>query len=291
MKLKDVLEKTAGFFREKGSPSPRLDAEILLAFGLNIERIRLYIDFDRPLTEDELAGLRELVRRRAQGEPVAYITGHKDFFGAVFEVTPDVLIPRPETEQIVEEGLEWLKKNAIAEARVVDLGCGSGCVGLSVLKNDPTARLLAVDISAGALSVARRNAERLGVQDRAVFLEADASKKESAAAALSEAGFEKIDLLLANPPYIDPKDPRVEDGVKRFEPEAALFAGDQGLAALKTWSRIWSPFLASPGLCLMEMGLDQGPSMKDIYSGLFTEAAVLKDLAGHDRVIKGVRHG
>ena len=292
MKLKDVLEKTSHFFREKGFPSARLDAEILLAHGLGIERIRLYLDFDRPLAPPELDRCRELVKRRTQGEPVAYIIGYKDFYNSRFKVTPDVLIPRPETEQIVEEAIEWCKRRALTNPRLVDLGTGSGCLGLSVLKEIPEARLLAVDVSAKALMTARENAEALGLSERVMFLEADAGDSAAVSPGLERAGFQEIDLLLSNPPYISENDERVEKDVRRFEPHLALYAKDEGLSALKLWTNLWGKHLAHPGLVMMEMGTDQGGILKTHYSDFgFSDVQVLKDLAGHDRVIKGEQHG
>lgn len=293
MKLKDVLDKTAGFFRDKGFPTARLDAELLLAHGLGVERIRLYLDFDRPLSEQELTKLRELVRRRGLGEPVAYLIGKKDFFNQTFDVVPGVLIPRPETEHLVELALEHAKTMARMDPRIVDLGCGTGCIGLSMLKELPGARVIALDKNPVALRCASENAAKLGVADRFQVFEADAGSADMAAKILGETGFGEIDLLLANPPYIDPADTRVEPHVKTFEPAEALFAGDQGLAALREWSAAWKPFLSEGGLLAMEMGEGQGALLRKHLEELggLTTVSVIKDLAGHDRVIKGVRHG
>ncbi|HRO66172.1 MAG TPA: peptide chain release factor N(5)-glutamine methyltransferase, partial [Pseudobdellovibrionaceae bacterium] len=285
-------EKTSQFFREKGFPSARLDAEILLAHGLGIERIRLYLDFDRELAPSELDRCREFVKRRTQGEPVAYIIGYKDFYNSRFKVTSDVLIPRPETEQIVEEAIEWCKRNELTNPRIVDLGTGSGCLGLSVLKEVPSARLLAVDVSAKALAVAKENAEALGLLDRVTFVEADAGDPASVSMGLEAAGFEEMDLLLSNPPYIAKADERVEKDVHRFEPHLALYAEEDGLSALKAWISLWRKYLGRPGISMMEMGTGQGEALKKHYSDFgFSDVQVLKDLAGHDRVIKGVQHG
>lgn len=292
MKLKDVLEKTSGFFRDKGFPSARLDAELLLADALKVDRIRLYLDFDRPLAEAEVERCREVVRRRTQGEPVAYILGKKGFFGLSFDVSPAVLIPRPETEHLVEEALGWAKNSAKESLNVVDLGCGSGCIGISVLKNCPSARLLALDVSEEAVKLSEINAQKNDVSDRARFFCADANSNEIGEI-LKRAGVDQIDLLLANPPYIDPNDQRTEENVKRYEPSAALFAGEQGLADLKSWTQKWAPFMAENSLCVMEMGNTQGADMKEFFqqSGFFKEVSIGKDLAGHDRLIKGARHG
>lgn len=293
MKLKDVLEKTTQFFRDKGLSSARLDAEILLAYGLGIDRLRLYLDFDRPLTESDLAKCRELVKRRAQAEPVAHIVGFKDFYRSRFAVSSSVLIPRPETELLVEEAVAWSKNQEAETLRVVDLGTGSGCIGLSFINEIKNSRLLALDLSEEALAVARKNTESLSLGDRSILMKADAGKIEDRQKTMAEAGFEKVDLLLANPPYIAQNDSRVEDAVRRYEPATALFSPDEGLQDLKAWAECWLPVLAPGALVLMEMGLDQGPAMKAFFESKneFSQVQILKDLAGHDRIVRGVKNG
>jgi release factor glutamine methyltransferase len=292
MLIKEVLDKTVKFFKEKGFDSPRLDAELLLAYALKIERIQLYLKFEQPLKEEELAIARDLVKRHVQGEPVAYILGEKGFFGHIFKVGPGVLIPRPETEHLVEEAIEWMKKNPMDQFAVVDLGCGSGCIGLSVLKSNPHAFLFAVDISETALNFSKANAEKLGVSAQCKFILADAEDAEQILTEMKHEGFEKINLLLSNPPYIGEDDPLVQRSVKDFEPAEALFAPEQGLAKLRSWSKLYMPFLSEPGLMLMEMGYQQGPEMKKHFNSLnFKSVEIRKDLSGHDRVIKGEIHG
>lgn len=294
MKLKDVLEKTTQFFREKSFSSPRLDAELLLSHALGVERIRLYLDFDRPLTTEELEACRGLVRRRVAGEPVAYILGSRGFYGLDFKVNSSVLIPRPETEHLVEQALVWLQaQDSDKQVLMVDLGCGSGCLGLSVLANWPQAQLIAMDLSAEALDVARANAEALRLTERCHFIQGDAADPETRNRALAAIQKSEVHLLLANPPYIREDDPLVEKGVRDFEPATALFAPEQGLAYLRSWSKNWSPVLACPSLCLMEIGHEQGPDVEEHFQGLgvFQQTNLIQDLSQRDRVIKGVRHG
>lgn len=293
MKLKEILDKTTAFFKDKKIETPRLDAELLLAHGLKLDRIQLYLRFDQPMKEDELVVLRELVRRRASGEPVAYILGYRDFYKYRFEVNSSVLIPRPETEHIVEEVLSWVKTND-GTIGILDLGAGSGCIGLSLLKELPNARLVSVDMSESALVVAKRNAQTLEVSDRVKFVHADAAQWETILSVYKEwTGFDKIDVLVSNPPYIAPQDPQVEENVRKFEPSTALFAEDNGLALLKSWSQLYGSQLNTPGLMLMEMGMSQGAAMREHFQNLkiFNEINVIKDLSGHDRVIRGVTHG
>lgn len=293
MKLKEILDKTTAFFKDKKIDTPRLDAELLLAHGLKLERIQLYLRFDQPMKDEELAVLRELVRRRAAGEPVAYILGYRDFFGHRFEVNSNVLIPRPETEHIVEDVLAWAQDKDQPWG-FVDLGCGSGCIGLSLLKEYPQAKLIAVDLSASAVETAKRNAEALGVADRVQFVSCDAGDVDAVMSAYKDfAGKAQIDVLVSNPPYIAQNDPQVEENVKKYEPNSALYAEEDGLALLKAWSAAFAPYLRKPGLMLMEMGMSQGAAMKQSYDSLkiFNEISVIKDLSGHDRVIRGETHG
>ncbi|WP_413292057.1 peptide chain release factor N(5)-glutamine methyltransferase [Bdellovibrio sp. HCB185ZH] len=293
MKLKEVLDKTTAFFKDKKLETPRLDAELLFAHSLKLERIQLYLKFDQPLSEAELSGLRELVRRRGQGEPVAYILGYRDFYKSRFEVSPATLIPRPETEQIVEEVLAWAKDKDQAYT-LLDLGTGTGCLGLSILKELPNAKLVSVDVSADAIAVAKRNAESLGLADRVEFVNADASNVDLVMASCRNfMGQNTIDILVSNPPYIANNDPAVQENVRKFEPSTALFAEDNGLALLKSWSKAYAPYLSSESVMMMEMGMSQGSVMQSYYSDLniFKNVRVLKDLSGLDRVIAGVKHG
>ncbi|UOF00335.1 peptide chain release factor N(5)-glutamine methyltransferase [Bdellovibrio reynosensis] len=289
MKLKEILDKTTAFFKEKKFETPRLDAELLLAHGLKLERIQLYLRFDQPMKEDELAVLRELVRRRAQGEPVAYILGYRDFYKSRFEVNSSTLIPRPETEHIVEEVVEWGKSKK-TDLGIIDLGCGSGCIGLSLLKEFPEAKLIAVDLSEKALEVAQRNAQSLEVSDRVRFIHTDAANADVVLSAYKDfVGSNKVDVLVSNPPYIAHDDSQVEANVKKFEPASALYADDNGLALIKNWSKQYASSLNHPGIMLMEMGMTQGHASKEHFESLrtFNEISVTKDLSGHDRVIRG----
>ncbi|MEK2689491.1 peptide chain release factor N(5)-glutamine methyltransferase [Bdellovibrio sp. GT3] len=293
MKLKEVLDKTTAFFKDKKIETPRLDAELLFAHSLKLERIQLYLKFDQPLSEAELSGLRELVRRRGQGEPVAYILGYRDFYKSRFEVSPATLIPRPETEQIVEEVLAWAKDKE-KPYTIVDLGTGTGCLGLSILKELPNAKLVSVDMSAEAIEVAKRNAANLGLADRVKFVNIDAANVDLVMESCRNfMGQNTIDILVSNPPYIAKDDPAVQENVRKFEPSAALFAEENGLALLKSWTKAYAPFLSSESVTMMEMGMSQGSVMQGCYTDLdiFKNVRVLKDLSGLDRVITGVKHG
>jgi release factor glutamine methyltransferase len=280
MLLKEVLQKTTTFFTEKGFSSPRLDAELLLSHALNWERIKLYTHYDYPMSEKELSTSRELVKRRATGEPIAYILGARDFYKAKFIVAPGVLIPRPETELLVEETVAWIKKNELEIPRIIDLGTGSGCIGLSILHDVPRASLLAVDISETALAIAKKNAEAQGFTDAQFLI----SNVEDLDPLLSNF----MDVVVANPPYISPDDPEIEPNVKKFEPAEALFSSGAGLDHIRSWAKKAGELLRPGGFVMFEIGCDQGPAARDIFSNLkcFDRIEVIKDLSKLDRFVR-----
>lgn len=291
MQLKDVLQKTTAYFKGKGIRSARLDTELLLARALNWDRIKIYMNYDYPLTALELDACRALVRRRAQGEPMAYILGSRDFYKSTFVVEPGVLIPRPETETLVEEAVTWLKANASDQPAIIDFGCGSGCIGLSILREIPDANLLACDISAKALEVTMRNAEKLGVLER-VFPRAG-DVMGLCAADVMEAFEGEADVVVANPPYIAVGDPHVEEGVRKFEPQAALFSGGDGLDHIRAWLSKAAEVVKAGGFVMFEIGAEQGAQASEIFNadGRLEAVSVIKDLAKHDRFVRGLKRG
>ena len=281
MKLNDVLQKTIQFFKDKNFDTPRLDAELLIAHALKMPRIQLYVKFDSPLNEAEVNLCREYVKRRTAGEPVAYIIEEKGFYGHNFKVTPGVLIPRPETEMIVDEVLADFKKHPRDQIRILDLGAGTGCIGLSILKHIPLGKLITVEKSPEAFATLKHNIEALELSERTEAINADVADLNA-----EELG--KFDYIISNPPYIDVNDTQVEPNVRKYEPSLALFSEEQGLHALKTWSAKFAKSLNQQGVMLFEMGYTQGPAMQKHFSDLpgLKEVAVLKDLSGLDRIIK-----
>ena len=288
MVVKDVVQKTAAFFKEKGIESARLDAEILISRALSWPRIQLYTKFDYPMTDDELEACRASVRRRAQGEPVAYIVGERDFYGRAFAVRSGVLVPRPETEYLVQFATEFARAEGLGEEgrgdfRIVDFGCGSGCVGLSALAELPNARLLAIDLSPTAIEVTRENAARLGVEARVATLESDVA--DVTRADVVEALGGPADAVVANPPYVERGDPRLEANVLKHEPALALFSGEGGLLHFREWSARAADVARPGALVAFEIGAGQGArALALLQQNLFTEPAIRKDLAGHERV-------
>lgn len=280
--VRDILKKSEAFLVERGVDCPRLSAELLLAEALGLDRLHLFLDMARPLTADEVSRARELVARRGRGEPVALIVGRKEFFGLEFRVTRDVLVPRPETELLLEEAQRDIPKDAAFLA--ADLGTGSGClaVGLAVLF--PQARVAAVDLSPAALAVARDNAQRHGVAERVLPVRADAG-----CCPLADGSCR---LVLANPPYVSALEfAGLSCEVREFEPRLALWGGDDGLDQVRAQAPEVARLLAPGGLGFMEIGCAQGPAALEIFQSLaaFSRATLLRDLAGRQRAVAVLR--
>ena len=282
MKLNEVLTKSIQFFKDKKIETARLDAEILISHALKIPRIQLYVKYDQPLDENEMTACREFVRRRSLGEPVAYITEEKGFYGLNFKVKSGVLIPRPETELIIDEVLADHKKQSPNEkVRILDLGSGTGCIGLSILKNIPQSELVTIERSPAAFEILTENIKSLELNDRVKAIHGDVLKVDIAP-------FAQFDYIVSNPPYIDQADKETEQFVKKFEPHEALFSPDQGLSDIKSWATRYCHLVKPNGLILFEMGYQQGSVAKAHFESLqkFKSVDVIKDLSGLDRIIK-----
>lgn len=280
--IRSVLAKSEEWFAARGVNDPRRSAQLLLAHALDKDRLTLLLDADRPLTEGELAPFRALVRRRGAGEPVAYILGEWEFYGLPFRVGPGVLVPRPETEGIVDAARATFAPDA--PLRFADLGTGSGCLAVTLAAQFPAARGVAVDLSPDALALARANAAANNVADRIDFLQADFGRLPDAPG-LKDAC---CDLVVANPPYVTEDEyAALSREVANFEPRGALLAGPDGLDAVRALLPQARRLLRPGGLFLMEIGYRQG----DAASALTTAAGlgsvrVLRDLAGHQRIVR-----
>ncbi len=269
----ELVRLATGYLAEKGVATPRLDAEVLLAHVLGVERIRLYTEFDKPLEEPEVAAFREALRRRARREPVAYITGEREFWSLPFRVGPGVLVPRPETELLVEAALE----GAPPEGRILDLGVGSGCVLLAFLTERPGWTGVGTDVSDAALALARENAEALGVADRADLRRGDL---------FAPVAGERFDRIVSNPPYV-PRDEieGLEPEVSRYEPRGALDGGPDGLDVIRRIAAEAPRFLAPEGRLLLEFGKGQDAAVRDLLAEAgFSRVEIRRDLAGIPRV-------
>lgn len=300
MILKEVLDKSITFFKQRKFETPRLDAELLMAYGLGLERIQLYLKYDLPLKEHEITKLRELVVRRSQGEPIAYILGKKDFYKSTFLVNSHVLIPRPETETLVEtaakllakackdlEDLELTKQTLEKESAlsVLELGAGSGCISISLAKEFESVCFFAVEKSDGAFAVLEENLKNNPCENLKIIHQ-DAENEKEVVAACKETK-EQFDLILSNPPYIDKEDENIDVNVKKYEPELALFADQKGLYFIESWIAKYSPYLKPNGYFLFEIGHTQGSELKNKMLGLnlFSEVDTLKDLSGKERIL------
>jgi release factor glutamine methyltransferase len=253
-----------------------VDARVLLAHVLDCDRAWLVAHGADPLTREQAHAFFALAKRRRDGEPVAYLTGRREFWGLDLAVTPAVLIPRPETETLVEAVLARLP--ADARVRVLDLGTGSGAIALAIAKERPLAQVTATDVSAEALDVARANAARLGLGN-ATFVRSDW---------YAGAPDGPYDAIVANPPYIDPADPHLVQGDLRFEPRGALTPGSTGLSALAAIVAGASGRLAPGGLLAVEHGFDQGERVRALFDDAgFVAVEAFRDLAGLWRVVAG----
>ncbi len=271
-----VLRWTADYFREKGIDGGRLDAEVLLADTLGLDRVGLYLQFDRPLSADELTAYRQRVTRRAQREPLQYILGETEFWSLPLRVTPEVLIPRADTEVLVEEAL----KKVTGAVTILDVGTGSGAIAIALAHELPEARIEAVDISPAALALAEENARRNGVAERITFRQADLHRLEGG----------PYDLVVANPPYIPPAE---MDGlmpeVREHEPHLALRGGDvDGLAAYRALAKASASLLKADGWLLVEVGSGQAEAVRRLFTDTgLDECYARDDYAGIPRVIGG----
>ena len=271
-----LVQLTKQYFQERGIENPRLDAEVLLCHVMNLERIDLYVRFDQPLEEQELSSYRDLVRRRSGGEPIAYLLGEKEFMGHTFKVSPAVLIPRPDTEILVEAAVNRLAE--YPEPRFLDIGVGSGAILLSVLKAIPYAKGIGVDLSPDALLIAKENATTLGVSHRAGFLLGDT---------LAPIGDRKVQGILSNPPYIPTRDMgTLQKGVK-LEPKLALDGGLDGLNIYRKLLLDGKNYLLPGGFLMMEMGIHQAEPITKIAleMGWIELEPPRKDYGGIERVV------
>jgi release factor glutamine methyltransferase len=269
-----LLEWTAPFFKQKGIESPRLDAEVLLAHVLKIQRLHLYTGYDRPLQQTELDAYRALVKRRATHEPVAYIVGTRGFHEIDLKVDKRVLVPRPETELVVERARKLEPK------RFADIGTGSGAIALALLHVVPGATAVATDVSADALAVARMNAADLKFSERIDFREG---------AFFAPLRGERFPLIVSNPPYVE-ADAKLDADVVQFEPHVALFSGRDGLDAIRTLLATAASVLEPGGSLIFEFGRGQAEAICEIArSHGYTDSVIHRDADGLERVFEAVQ--
>jgi release factor glutamine methyltransferase len=267
-------------FRTRGIENPRLDAELIVAHVLGIDRTKVIIESLRPLEGAELVKLRDFVKRRRNREPIAYLRGTREFYGRPFKVDSRVLIPRPDTEALVETALERTAHVSLS-MRLLDLCTGSGCVAISIARQRPTGQVTATDISAGALVVARENAYRLGAYNVA-FTEGDL---------FAAAPKQRFDVITANPPYIASNEiPELMPDVRDFEPRLALDGGADGLDFVRRILDGAPDYLEKDGVLAMEIGAGEAPATAALFEEHgWRDIEIARDYAKIERVVSGIR--
>lgn len=276
----EVLKWTTGYFSSRGIQSPRADAEVLLAAALGVDRIDLYVRYDQPLTPAELSHFKSMIKRRIRREPVAYIVGVKEFWSMNLRVSKAVLIPRPETECLVEKALELIP--ADADWRILEIGAGTGAVSIALASERPRCGVVASDISLDALRVAAKNAQDHGLSHRIRFFCGNGCfpLKESR---------HRFDMILSNPPYIRAGEiDRLQPEIARYEPRTALDGGPDGLDCIRQLVESALGFLKPNGHLLLEIGYDQRLPVARISeaAGGYASPAFEKDYSGQDRVVR-----
>lgn len=277
--IKKILDWTTDYFKKYNIEWPHLEAEILLSHALNIPRIQLYVQFERTLTVEELAQYKALILRRSKREPIAYITGHQPFMSLDLEVNSSVLIPRPETEKLVEIAIETAK--TMEKPLIADIGIGSGSIAVSLAKYLPQSEIIGTDSSQEAIGVAKRNAEKIGASDRCKFLAGDLFEP------LSEYKG-KFDIVVSNPPYIKTSEiDKLQPEIK-FEPRGALDGGEDGLKYYGIIVKDAADHLKAGGYLILEAGFGQAGDIIQLITaaGKYGIPEIIKDLSGLERIIK-----
>lgn len=278
-----LLTWTVDYLQKQGVENPRLDAEVLLAHACGCRRIDLYATYSELADDITRATFRDLVRRRAAREPVAYLVGHREFYALDFEVTPDVLIPRPETELLVVALLDDVKRRAVGdeELRIADVGTGSGILAVCAAKYVPRALVTAIDISSAALEVAERNAIRHGVAERIQFVESDLFSTVPSSP--------RFDYVVSNPPYVASAEmTSLAPDVREHEPKVALVAGERGTEVVERLLSQIATRLTPAGMLLIEVSPMIAAAVEELVcnASALELGATIRDLAGHPRVVQ-----
>ncbi len=274
-----IIQWAVPFLTRKGISHARFDVECLIAHALRIDRLKVYLQFDRPLDPNELTLIREYLKRRALHEPIQYILGVREFFGHSFKVGPGVLIPRPETEQLVELAIDYLKGIPEEKRLVLDLGTGSGCIAISVAKAI-SCQVWAVDISEVALRIAQENSINLGITTIRWC-------QGSWFSALKEKDSVQFQLILSNPPYIPTGEKgALEPQVRDFEPNAALFGGENGLEAYESLALSLYQRLFMGGVALLELHADGLSKVLPLFEKTGLKGTAYPDLQGYSRILR-----
>jgi len=280
--IQKLLNWTTEYLTNKSVDSPRLSSELLLSHALGLMRIELYTQFDKQVPKQQLDHLHDLVKRAGLHEPVAYLTGKTEFYSLELDITSDCLIPRPETELLVQRAIEYLRTCSGIQY-VCDLCTGSGCIAVAIAKNFPDVRITATDISAAALEVAARNVEKYKLKENVRLLCGDSFEP-----IIQQLDVSEFDLIVCNPPYVSTAEyEKIEKNVKDFEPVLALLAGSDGLDVYRKIIEKVDDYLKSSASLMLEIGYAQGSAIKDLLeqSGIFAEVKIEKDFHNNDRMI------
>ena len=280
--IQNLLNWVNEYLTNKGIESSRLSAELLLSGVLGLKRIELYTQFDKHVAAEQLDKLRDLVKRAGQHEPVAYLVGKTEFYSMELNITPACMIPRPETELLVERAIEFLRTRHGTQF-ICDLCTGSGCIAVAIGKNFPDARIIATDICDEALAVAAGNIEKHKLKDRIKLLCGDLFDP-----IISGLDVKKFDMIVCNPPYVSSAEyEKLDKNVKDYEPRKALFAGIDGLDIYRRIIEKADGFLKPDAALIMEIGYAQGPAVKELLeqTGVYNEIKIEKDFHNNDRIV------
>ncbi len=284
--IQKLLNWITEYFTDKALDSPRLSAELLLCYVLQTERIKLYTQFDKPVDKQHLDQLHELVKRAGQNEPLAYLLGRTEFYSLDLNITSDCMIPRPETELLVERAVEFLRTRTSRQF-ICDLCTGCGCIAVAIAHNCPKTRIIATDISDAALKIAAQNIEKYKLKDRIQLLCGDLFDP-----VVPQLDTEKFDLITCNPPYVSTAEfEALEKTVKDHEPKLALFAGHDGLDIYRRIAEKADDFLKPDAALILEIGYSQGQAVRELLeqTGCFTDIKIEKDFHNNDRIVTAVK--
>jgi release factor glutamine methyltransferase len=284
--IQKLLNWIIEYFTNRGIESPRLSAELLLSHILGLKRIELYTQFDKVVTKQQLDKLHDLVERAGRCEPVAYLTGKTEFYSLQLEVSPDCIIPRPETELLVSRAVEFLRKRS-GNQFVCDLCTGCGCIAVAIAKNFRGARIIATDISEAALRIAAQNVEKHQLKDKIELLCGDLFEP-----IVPHLDVNKFDLIVCNPPYVSRAEfEKLDKNVRNFEPRLALFAGEDGLDTYRRILERVDKFLKPDAALMLEIGYAQGQAVKEMLeqADIFTEIKIEKDFHNNDRIVTAIK--
>lgn len=282
MNIKELLNRSDQFLAERGIESSRLDAEVLMADLLDMERINLYVKYDYPLKSTEIDSYREMIKKRAQRIPVAYITEKKEFMSLEFTVKEGVLIPRPDTENLVEAVIEYCRKEELENPQIIDVGTGSGAIAVSLAHYIKDAKVVGVDLSAQALKVARQNMEKHELSERMSILKSDLL------AEFIKREMKGIDIIVSNPPYISEAEMEELSPEVKKEPKTALKAGTDGLDYYRRLIPEAEKVLKEGGSLFLEIGYRQAEAVSRLFGGSWKDIKVKKDYSENDRIVSAV---